>query len=191
MGRVSLFIFLILTYLAVTKEFPTERVNSLYAHDEVSFSVLFKERPISVILEDKFQTGLFIKTYYMKLRAVKGLGLLEALTVRTPYEFWARNDNNIGMSIFRISGEKNAPHETTPLPPGLLFINNPTYGTWKRDRSGREEWEFHRSYKYLPQVFGWQSFRPTKKFYESALIHRSKNQSYYGPKDEFRKGERP
>lgn len=184
MNRLSLFTLLVLIYLGLSKSFaPAERSTPYLVNDQV-FASFFAGAPISVILTDRLQTGFLIKTYFLELRIVQGFKLPETLLVRTSYDFWKKNEKNLGMSIFR-RDEKDGQTSSTPQPPGAIFLGDPSYGSWELAPSGNREWNFYNAYKYFPDYLGWGDYRPTESFWNALRLHESNNESFYGENNEF------
>ena len=88
------------------------------------------------------------------------------------------------MSIFR-RWEHSSKESTTPMPPGFLYLGDPSYGYWKYNNSGRREWHFHNAYKNFPKLFGWGNFRPSYSFYKKSVEYQNNNSPFYGPNKEF------
>src|SRR5690606_31531247 len=120
MNRLSLFTLLVLVYLGLSKSFAPAERSTPYLVNEQVFSSFFAGAPISVILTDRLQTGFLIKTYFLELRIVQGFKLPETMLVRTSYDFWNKNEINLGMSIFR-RDEKDGRTSSIPQPPGAIF----------------------------------------------------------------------
>ena len=185
MNKISLYILLILLFLALSKSFSPSSQGAPYVVDERVFSNFFKGAPISVILVDSFTTGFLIKTYFHKYKIVYGFNQPEVMIVKTSQDFWEKNKKNIGMSLFRRSERKQI-EGTTPLPPGSLYIGDLAYGHWKNTNSGAKSWKFHRAYRHFPHIFGWgKEFTPSKGFYTQMKIHRDQNKPFYGGNQEF------
>ncbi len=186
MNKISLYILLILIFLGLSKSFSPSEHQTPYLANERVFPHFFGGAPITVILVDSIESGLLIKTYFQRLKIVHGFSQPEYITIRTSQSFWRKNLENIGMSLFRRK-EIDGLGDTTPAPPGSLFLGDPSYGTWAFEASGNQIWQFHRAYRNFPQLLNWQSFTPTYEFYEQLQIHLQNNQSYYGPNKEFGK----
>lgn len=184
MNKISVYILLILIYLGLSKSFSPSEKKAPYIPNERVFSSFFYGAPLSIILLDSFQTGFLIKTYFQKYKVVHGFKHPETIIVRTSYSFWQKNLPNIGMSIFR-RGERQSTESRVPMPPGLLYIGDPAYGHWEVQDSGDKLWFFHRAYRHFPTYFNWNEFRPTERFYETALTFLSHEKPYYGDNKEF------
>lgn len=184
MNRLSLFILLVLIYLGLSKSFaPAERNTPYLVNDQV-FASAFPGAPLSVILTNRLQTGFLIKTHFLELRLVQGFKLPETILVRTSYDFWLKNADNIGMSLFR-RDEKDGKTSTIPQPPGTIFLGDPSYGRWEQAPSGQREWHFYNAYKYFPEYLGWNDYHPTETFLRDLKLHISNEEIYYGPNQEF------
>lgn len=185
MGKISLYVLLILIYLGLAKSLrPDERRYYFKGYESLDKSAELFRPPTSVILLDSYSEGLMLKTYILKLRFIRVFSDNRDVTIKTSYKFWEQNAPNIGMSILRMDeGQERA--DTTPLPPGSYFIGSFTFGSWRLLNSGERVWKFHRSYRDLPELLGWGKWRPTKEFYKKILIHRDQKLPFYGPNYEF------
>ena len=184
MNKISVYILLILIYLGLSKSFSPSEKKASYIPNQRVFSSFFYGSPLSVILLESFQTGFLIKTYFQKYKIVHGFKHPETIIVRTSYDFWKKNLPNLGMSIFR-RGERQNAESTIPMPPGLLYIGDPSYGHWEIQDSGDKLWFFHRAYRHFPNYFGWNEFRPSERFFETALTFLGQDKPYYGENMEF------
>ena len=184
MNRIALYILLVLLFLGMSKSFsPTEQKTQYLANEQV-YSHFFKGSPLTVVLEDAFTTGLFIKTYFMKLKLIHGFKKPESLIIRVSREFWNKNVPYIGLSLFR-RGENSASESSIPMPPGALYLGNPAYGEWRMSNSGEKVWKFHRAYRNYPQHFGWTTFRATYEFHEEIKRKESLKIPFLGLNNEF------
>ncbi|OUR96219.1 hypothetical protein A9Q84_07625 [Halobacteriovorax marinus] len=184
MNKISIYILLILIYLGLSKSFSPSEKKAPYIPNEKVFPSYFYGAPISIILLESFQTGFLIKTFFQKYKIIHGFKHPETLIVRTSYSFWEKNKKNVGMSIFR-RGERKNTESLIPMPPGILYIGDPAYGHWEIQDSGEKLWFFHRAYRHFPNIFNWNIFRPSEKFYETALTFLTHDKSYYGENGEF------
>lgn len=184
MNKISIYILLILIYLGLSKSFSPSEKKAPYIPNQRVFSSFFYGAPLSVLLLESFQTGFLIKTYFQKYKVVHGFKHPETIIVRTSYDFWEKNLPNLGMSIFR-RGERENTESTIPMPPGILYIGDPAYGHWEIQNSGDKLWFFHRAYRHFPNYFGWNEFRPSERFFETALTFLGHEKPYYGENSEF------
>jgi len=185
MGRISLYVLLILIYLGLSKSLKTnEKIFYFKDTENLSQSTSLLRPPTSVILLDSYSEGLILKTYLFKLRLIRVFSDTKDITVKTSYDFWKKNENFIGMSIYRLDEGTPTP-ETTPLPPGSFFIGKYIFGSWKLLNSGVRIWKFHRSYRDLPELLGWGKWRPSKSFYKKIVLHNEQKLPFYGPNYEF------
>lgn len=184
MNKISLYIFLIIVFLGVSANYsPTER-GIPYIINEKVFSNYFGGAPITLILVDSFQTGFLIKSYYQVYIKFHGFRPSEKRIVKTSYTFWNKNLNNHGMSLFSREERLNEIN-TTPLPPGAIFIGDLAYGYWEYADSGIKKWVFHRAYRDFPERFGWKNFVPTYDFYQKMQIFKDSGSPFYGTNNEF------
>lgn len=184
MNKISLYVLLILVYLGISKSFsPSEKKTPFLVNEKV-FTNYFKGDPLSIILLDSFSTGLMIKTYHHRYKLVYAFAQPEEIIVRTSRQFWQKNLGNHGNSLFR-RNERAGVVSTIPMPPGALYIGDPSYGTWVPTDYGSKIWKFHRAYKNFPQIFGWDEFRPDLDFFQRMKIYQNNEKPYYGPNNEF------
>ncbi|GAB4411460.1 MAG: hypothetical protein OHK0056_15500 [Bacteriovoracaceae bacterium] len=185
MNRFSLYILLVMLYLGLSKSLAPAEQKADFIQNEQVFSSYFKGHPITVLLTDIVEAGFLIKTYYLKLRVINPFeSYSEDVVVRTSSEFWSKNKDNIGMTIFRRKDEKQS-ESYLPLPPGAQFIGDPAYGSWEYEDSGRKIWSFHKAYRRLYSEFFWGTYRPDFEFYNELQSYLKNNSIYYGPHKEF------
>ena len=185
MGKISLYVLLILVYLGLAKSLKTdEKRIFLKNNEDISKSAGLLRPPTSVILLDSFSEGLILKTYILKLRIIRVFSETKDITIKTSPEFWKENKDNIGMSIYRLDEGALNP-EVTPMPPGTYFLGVFTFGSWRLISSGERIWKFHRSYRDLPELLAWGTWRPTKTFYQKIKLHKEQKLAFHGPNNEF------
>lgn len=184
MNRISLYIFLILVFLGFSKSFSPAEHNKHYIANEKVYPNYFIEEPITVILIDSFKTGFLIKTYFHKYLKVYAFGEPEELVMRTSKDYWKTHYKNRGMSLYR-KEERKHKRSYTPMPPGSLFVGDPSFGHWVKENSGEQRWVFHRAYRDFPRVLGWGKFRPNKKFYTKMKSSLQQDVPFYGLNNEF------
>lgn len=182
MYKFFLYTMLVIIYLGLAKALSPSEIGVHYLQNEKAFPKLIKSPMTTVILVDTHATGFLIKTYYQKYRVISGYDTVEEMIVRTSKEFAKKNMNNIGLSLFRRTYDKE---EFLPLPPGSLYINNREFGEWRLSKSGLVKWRFHKSFKNFPRYLGWGKFRPDENFFQQMKTSISLNQPFYGPKQEF------
>ena len=185
MNRLSVYIFLIIVFLGLSKNqnFNLEG-QQIIIKDSESLSKIFKMRPLSIVLMDYFSTGLIIRTYYHKYRFIQEQKAFQTVTIQVSRNFFNKNRNNIGMSIFRKNIRGQEGHLVAP--PGALFIGNTIYGAWKKNLEiPGEEWIFYPPYKDLQVGLGLEDYVITKPFYEQVRYNIILNRPYYGPDQEF------
>ena len=68
-------------------------------------------------------------------------------------------------------------------PPGYEYVNNPRYGRWDTDSSGRSFWVFYGQYRLLSDFLGPGPLY--RNYYDSYYSHRSRGVPYYGPHREY------
>ncbi len=184
MNRISLYIFLILIFLGLAKSFSPSIQGVLFIHDKKDYTNLFHEQPISIILLDSFETGFLIKTYLQKYQIVHGFKPPKKVLVKTSKKFWEETRDFIGMSLFR-RNEIDGKESLVPMPPGILFVGDLSFGYWVNEDSGQKTWRFHNAYKEFPVSFYWGSFKFTKEKYNKALIFEKSSKPFFGINNEF------
>lgn len=185
MRNLSLYIVLILIFLGLSKSFSLSSKGTDYIFGKQAYPFFFNKSPVSVILADQFETGFIIKTYYHKYLYIEGVATPKFKTFRTSLKHYSENAEKVGLSIFRRTERGQYEYDFTPLPPGALYVGNPTYGSWERKKDGKKVWEFHRAYKNFPQYFAWGDFRPNYKFYEKMQEHIKFKKPFTGLNEEF------
>ncbi len=184
MNKIITYALLVLLYLGLSKAFSPSEFGINYVLNEESLEKLITSAPVSVVLIDVHSTGFLIKTYYHKYKLIYGYQTFEELIVRTSSAFKEKHAKNIGMSIFR-RYERDNRIETTPLPPGALFMGDKNFGSWANHDSGTKVWKFYRVYRYIPTYLGWVDFKPSYQFYQKVELHKNQNKAFYGFNDEF------
>lgn len=183
-AKFSFFIILVFIYLGFSKAFSPIEVRTLYIPSPQVLPHYFQSSPISLLLLKSFTGGLFVKTYYKKIKVITPFGPTEIITIRVPKDFWFEFKSEQGMTIFnRLDDELG--YTLLSLPPGSIFVGNQSFGRWLRDPSGDLFWHFHRSYRNFPNLFYWGEWRPSFNFYEELQLHMKNSQNYYGPRQEF------
>lgn len=187
MNKISLYILLILIFLGLSKSFSPKLKNIDFIKNKDMFQIVVKDAPISLILKDSIEQGTFIKSYYQKYQIIHGFKPNDQKTVtfRTTKDFWEKNKKNIGMSLYRTE-KAGAPGDTTPMPPGFLFIGDSAYGSWEKNKNGENVWIFQRSYGHFPKLFEWKNFKITKKLFLKIQEHKKKGTFFYGDKNQFK-----
>lgn len=184
MNRISLYIFLILIYLGISKSFSPDSDAGLYIFNQNGLPVIFNEEPVSLILIESLEKGLFIKSYFHRYLKVNPYLGADEITAKVGEDFYENNSKNIGLSIFRREERKH--HVSfTPTPPGVLFVGDPSFGIWKKNESGEKFWFFHRAYKDIPEILNWGKFRPSFDFYTKSTKAIEENTIYLGDNNEF------
>jgi hypothetical protein len=161
----------ILAYLGLAKPLNEQNRSLPFLHSIEQLQYIIPESPITIVLEDSFTTGFFIKTYYHRYRIIRTFRYHEHLTAKVSKDLWKSYRDFIGLAIYNRL-EILDPPNLAPVPPGIHFINQPAYGYWKihaTEEKTEKVWEFHRSYSHFPQIFGWQKFRPNEEFYKKYL----------------------
>jgi hypothetical protein len=185
MNKMSLYLFLALAYLGLSKSFSPAEQATPYVEDEHSLIQFFPEAPISVILTESFQTGFLIQTYYHRYHAVYIFKESQEIVVRTSESYWRKHLPHLGLSLLRRNDTEPVRESTVPAPPGANFIGNPAYGSWENLSGGQRVWTFHNAYKNLPEIFNWGDFQPTYEFYQTLSSHLEHEAVFLGLRREF------
>ncbi len=183
-NKISTYTFLILIFLGIsTTLYKSNKINK-YILNEHTYSNYFNEAPLSLILIDYFSTGLLIKTYYHKYKLIRPFGTPYITTFIVSKKFWEKNSSNLGMSLYRKEHDE-IEESTLPMPPGILYLGDLSYGSWIYSGSGKKIWQFHRAYKKLAYYLNWGHFRPSHDFYTKAKSHLKFKKPFYGTNKEF------
>ena len=184
MNKFVIYIFIVLIYLGLSKNFSPSEYGVAYIQNFEQLSAHIPGAPVTAILTDYHTSGFLIKTHYLKLKIVKGFESVDELILRTPSDFAEQNIRYIGLSIFR-RFERDQIEDTTPLPPGSIFLNDREFGVWRNGPSGDKEWRFYRAYRNLPLYLGWGKYRPSYQFHEKAQVHIGQHKPFFGLYDNF------
>ena len=184
MSKVSIYLLLIFLYLGISKSLNPSRNTTLFIKDKYALADSFRSRPLSVMVIDVKEVGLFMKTYLQKFLLIEGFEDSTEVIVQTPKKFFEENKNYIGLSILRRSELSEFP-SFTPMPPGILFMGDPSYGYWKISSSGDKKWHFYRAYKNLPKLFAYGNYRPNYKMLKAARVALKNDIPFYGLNQEF------
>jgi hypothetical protein len=185
MNKISLYLFLILAYLGLSKSFSPAEQSTPYIQDEHALTQFFTEAPICLILTESFQTGFLIHTYYHRYLAVYIFKEPQEIMVRTSEPFWRKNIPHLGLSLLRRSDTDPFVESTVPAPPGAFFLGNPAYGSWESIAGQQKVWSFHNAYKNLPEIFMWGDFQPSFEFYQTLTSHLEHGAVFFGHREEF------
>ena len=183
MGKIALYIFVVLTYLGLANTFSPYRQHII--RDETDLSKLFPSENLCIILEEGNSIGLFLRTKYHLYKIFYGYAAEpEYHRFQVSSSFYAKHKEHIGMSI--LSRSQSLDEEVdVPIPPGAFFIGESIFGRWVPDQEGNIEWKFHVPYRQLPVLLGWDNFHPTSNF-ETQLATAIRNHlPYFGPHNEF------
>ena len=184
MSKISIYLLLILFYLGVSKSLSPTRNHTIFIKDKYALSNLFPGKPLTIILLDVKEVGLFMKTYLQKFLIIEGFEDSTEVTVRTPKEFYEESKKYVGLSILR-RGEQSKQTSFTPMPPGVLFMGDPSYGFWKTSKSGEKKWHYYRAYQNLPRLFAYGDYRPTYTMLKSARYAIKNDIPFFGLENEF------
>lgn len=185
MNKFSAYILLVLVFLGLSKSFSPSELRIPYIENQHVYSTFFKGAPLEVILVDYFKAGFLIKTYFHRYKIVHGFKNPEYMTVRVSKKFWMKNREHLGMSLFRRRELDNA-ENALPLPPGSLFLGDPSFGYWEEDSAKATKfWVFHRAYKHFPNFFSWGDFVPSQSFYKTLTTHMTEEKIFFGDQNQF------
>jgi hypothetical protein len=184
MGKISIYVLLCLIYVGFSKSVISIHENIPFLKSEKIFDSFFQNAPISVVLIKTFKKGFFLKSYFLKIRVVHGYFPSEDLIIQTSEDFYNKNLYNLGMAIYQRK-TLESPGRSIPQPGGSIFIGDLTFGSWKIDHSGDRVWEFHRAFRFFPEILGWGDYRPSLEFYQKLKINETFNRPFYGLTGEF------
>lgn len=184
MNRFSLYILLIFIYLGLSKSYSPTDIGTAYIEDEKTFSSFFPGAPLTIILQKSFEKGFLIKTYYHKYLVFDVFTGPETMIVRTSKNFWKKNKENQGLSLFSRK-ENDFSEILTPTVPGHIFIGDPSFGQWESSDKNQKLWVFHRPYRQIPHSLFWGSFIPSENFFRESQNYISKGLIFRGFHNEF------
>ncbi len=185
MNKFSLYILLIFLFLGLSKSFSPSEQRTYYIENEHVYSSFFHGGPLEVILTDYFRAGFLIKTYFHQYKVIHGFRGPEFFTVRVSKKLWNAHRDHIGMSLFRRRDLDNQ-ESTIALPPGSLFVGDPSFGFWEENiQTNKKLWFFHRAYRNFPNYFAWGNFIPDIEFHKNVLANLHKEEEFFGNNHEF------
>jgi len=184
MNRISLYILIILVFLSLSASYQPDTKGYFTIVNEQVFPYYFPEAPISIILLENIKVGFIIKSYYQRYKVIYGFKPSQEMIVKTNRDFWRKSSDFVGLSLF-VRYEHDRKESTTPMPPGLIFVGNPAYGSWVLDESGNQIWQFHRAYREYPAMFMWGDFSITLDFFNKANLHSEHQKPFFGLRNEF------
>ena len=183
MNKIAIYILIILVYLGLSKSFAPTELGIIYIPNKHVYNNYFKRAPMSLVLVDQFSRGFLIKSYFHRYHAVYLFRRSSFYTVKVSKDFYRKNEQNLGMSLFR--RKENDFTSTLPLPPGSLYIGDKSFGNWSKNKEGRRVWKLHGAYNGLVKKFRWFDFRPNKSFYKSLKTNIENDVPFYGKNQEF------
>jgi len=185
--KISYYLILIFIFLGLSRSFDPLEKDVRFLPNEKILPAIFPNSPLSLILVDSFYTGMFVKTYYLKFYAFQGFQRPEIQVLRTSKSVWRSMNEFQGMAVLQ-RGDHNSGEYMTPAPPGSIFVGDPTFGTWVKDESEQEVWEFHNAYKHFPEAFGWNKWKPNRIFHKKLIGNLYENIPFHGLNREFGPG---
>ena len=185
MKKALLYVTFFLAFLVVSVQCAPGSGVKKYIVDKSSYSKVLSGGPLSAILQDVYRLGFIVKSNIHRYQVVRAFGPSEVITLRVSRKYFKQTLGFIGLSLFRRKSKQQ--EETTPLPPGSLFVGDLSYGHWARQSDGTKSWLFFGTYRHLREKFLWGSFKPNYAFYQSLRNHvESRNvQAFLGPQNEF------
>lgn len=183
MNQLAIYILFVFIYLGVSRVVTPSSQVSQYVHNELNYSAIFSGAPVAVILEDAYRMGFVIKSNVHRYRVVRVFEGSKIVTVHVSSSYFQETLGYIGLSLFRRNGK--GMENTTPLPPGSLFVGDLAYGSWDIDRDGIKRWAFFGAYRFLHNEFSWGDFRPDDLFYRELKTHLENGREFFGPNHEF------
>jgi hypothetical protein len=139
----------------------------------------------SIILYDMNVEGTFFKDYQHQYRIIKQSSAeaepTEEITewTKVSEEFFAQNENNMGMEIAAKDAEGKV--SKTAAPPGYNnYVGNPRYGSWQGS-GANSFWVFYGQYALLSNLFNMGTFPARRSYYDDYTSYRGSGRAYYGP----------
>ncbi|GJQ64648.1 MAG: hypothetical protein SCALA702_37010 [Melioribacteraceae bacterium] len=173
-------LFVLTIVLAVTacggKDFTKSPVDELVKQMD-------GDSTFSIILYDMNVEGTFFKDYYHKYKVVRMKdGKPSSSTTdwqRVTKEFFALNENNMGMEI---ASKVNGKVSKEAAPPGYSnYVGNSRYGYWNNS-GGSSFWVFYGQYSLMRDMLGWGSYRVGRDSWTTYDRSYRGSRPYYGPK---------
>lgn len=143
-----------------------------------------KTETFSIILYDMDVTGTFARTYQhqYKIVTVENDEPTEKISewMEVSKEFFAQNENNMGMEIAAKSSDGKI--SKTASPPGYSnYVGNEKYGQWRDNGSGGSFWEFYGKYAMMSSMFHLMASPINRGYYNDYRSNYYGRQAYYGP----------
>lgn len=139
----------------------------------------------SIILYDMNVEGTFFKDYQHQYRIIRQSSAeaepTEEITewTKVSEEFFAQNENNMGMEIAAKDAEGKV--TKTAAPPGYNnYVGNPQYGQWQGS-GANSFWVFYGQYALLSNLFNMGTFPARRSYYDDYTTSRGSGRPYYGP----------
>jgi hypothetical protein len=186
-NKVGVYIFLILIYLGVAKGLSNQSERDLYLKDEKVFANYFREAgaPVSIILQNYFTAGFFIKSHYHYYKIVYGFKKLPRFVIaRVSKQFFESYRPYLGMSIYH-KNSTDFEESLIPVPPGGPYVGDLAFGVWTFNEEGEKIWSFYNAYSSFPQMFSWGKFRPNYEFHQRMKFNVKREQAFFGLNNEF------
>lgn len=93
--------------------------------------------------------------YYHKYLIVENGEKTETDWVEVDEASFDQNDENIGMDLVaKPFGLYEEEAIKVAAPPGMAYVGNPKYGSWKNDANGGSFWEFYGKYRLFADLLG-------------------------------------
>lgn len=165
MNKILFFPLLILIYLGLSNSASLNEKNFLYITHKEDLQNYFTKKMSTLILESYRQTGFFIKTHTLTLKLIHAYLPARTFQVKASRSYWEEVKDSKGLSIFRRGEQVDFKHAF----PGVLFLGNLNYGSWKTTPSGINLWHFDKSYQHLSKLLKWNlyfSHSPRLSFYK-------------------------
>ncbi len=183
MSKIFFYLVVALAYITIMKFFSHGEYNVEYIKDNHELSRRFNSAPVSVILVNAQSIGLVVKTYFHKYKAVYPNQRPRFLIVRVSSQYFEKQKDYIGLSVLRRKNN-HLPFSFVPLPPGALFVGDPSYGRWQGSRKNRV-WYFNRFQLRLEQQLGIYGYQHTFQFFDEAKRAETQGIPFFGVYREF------
>ena len=117
----------------------------------------------NVVLEEVYKTGLFLKSYFIKIKVYDEVKTPTSFIFSIDQNDWLKMKDRVDYSLVTIFYDGETSFEA--IPAGLNYVDNPSLGKWVQVQD-KKTWHFHRPYQYFIEDFAWKDFRPTLNYYQ-------------------------
>ena len=183
MNKLAIYLLFVLIFLGISRGLSTGSNGNKYIFNEFDYPEVFQGQPITIILEDAYQTGFVVKSNIHRYRVIRVFEHSEVVILQVSKRYFQKTLGHIGLSLFRRDGK--GVEDMVAAPPGALFMGDISYGSWDTDEDGVERWHFFSAYEYLENEFFWGEFRPDRDFHQKLKENLARKKTFFGPHGEF------